>query len=135
MGAETPEDLLERHTVGPAEVLSVRVAEVYSADTIQRLAQQVREAFADAAVSVFVLDLSGVRFLTSGALGMFIHLRSQLVEQQRTFVLAGAEGEVARTLACTRLAEIMPVYDSVETAVRGACPQPDAGANAADETA
>jgi len=118
MGGEAPEDLLERHTVGRVEILTVRVAEVYAADTIQRLAHEVREAFRDAAVSTFVLDLSGVRFLTSGALGMFIHLRLQLADQQRAFVLAGATGEVARTLACTRLAEIMPLYESVESAVR-----------------
>ncbi|MFO8014283.1 MAG: STAS domain-containing protein [Phycisphaerae bacterium] len=126
-------DLLERHTVGPAVVLTVRPAEVYGADTIQRLAQEIRNAFRTAEVSTFVLDLANVRFLTSGALGMFIHLRSQLADQHRLFVLAGAEGEVARTLACTRLAEVMPVYESVEAAVRGACHRPDAAAEDADE--
>lgn len=56
---------------------------------------------------------------------MFIHLRSQLAEQQRRFVLAGARGEVARTLACTRLAEIMPLYESVDGAVRSARRRPE----------
>jgi len=135
MGGEAPEDLLERHTIGPVEVLTVRVAEVYAADTIQRLGHQVRQAFRDAAVSTFVLDLSGVRFLTSGALGMFIHLRSQLADQQRAFVLAGATGEVARTLACTRLVEIMPVYESVESAVRNVGRPPGSPAGQTDEPA
>ena len=135
MGGEAPEDLLERHTVGRVEILTVRVAEVYAADTIQRLGHQVREAFRDADVSTFVLDLSGVRFLTSGALGMFIHLRSQLAEQQRAFVLAGATGEVARTLACTRLVEIMPVYESVESAVRNVGRPPGSATERTDEPA
>jgi anti-anti-sigma factor len=127
------DDLLERHTVGPAVVLTVRPAEVYAADTIQGVAREVREAFRDARAAAFVLDLSNVTFLTSGALGMFIHLRSQLAGQSRAFVLAGARGEVARTLACTRLAEIMPVYESVEAAVRNACPRPGGPATDAGE--
>jgi anti-anti-sigma factor len=120
MGGEAG-DLLERHTVGPAVVLTVCAAEVYGADTIQRLAHEIRGAFRNAQASTFVLDLAGVRFLTSGALGMFIHLHAQLADQNRVFVLAGAEGEVARTLACTRLAEIVPVYANVESAVRNVC--------------
>jgi len=118
MSGEAPDDLLERHTVGPAVILTLRVLEIYDADTIQRLAHQVRETFRDSGAATVVLDLSGVRFLTSGALGMFIHLRSQLADQHRVFALAGAKGEVARTLASTRLAEIMPVCESVSSAVR-----------------
>ncbi len=133
MGGDNPGDLVERHTVGPAVVLTVRPAEVYAADAIQGIAQQVREAFRDARVATFVLDLSNVTFLTSGALGMFIHLRSQLADQSREFVLAGARGEVARTLACTRLAEIMPVYETVEAAVRRVCSRADEPAGDAAE--
>ena len=133
MGGDTPGDLVERHSVGSAVVLTVRPAEVYAADTIQGIAEQVREAFRDAQAVTFVLDLSDVTFLTSGALGMFIHLRSQLADQSRTFLLAGARGEVARTLACTRLAEIMPVYETVEAAVRNACPRGDTQAGGAAE--
>ncbi len=118
MGNEAPSDLIERHTVGGVEVLAVRVAEVVAAETVQPLGQQIRKAFRESAAAAFVLDLSGVRFLTSGALGLIIHLRSQLLDQSRELVLAGGAGEVARTLSCTRLAEIMPVYESTETALR-----------------
>jgi len=126
MGNETPSDLIERHAVGHVEVLTVRVAEVVAAETIQPLAQQIRIAFRTSSATTFILDLSGVRFLTSGALGMIIHLRSQLLDQARELILAGGAGEVARTLTCTRLAEIMPVYESVESAIRSARRAPDA---------
>jgi len=111
-------DVVERHRQGRVEILAVRVAEIYQADVIHRIGHAVRQAFSDAEAASFVLDLSEVAFLTSGALGMIIHLRSQLVEQGRGLALAGAGGDVARVIACTRLAEIMPVYPSVEAAVR-----------------
>lgn len=116
---------VERRRQGGIEVLTVRVAEIYQADVIHRIGQAVRQAFSSADASAFVLDLSDVTFLTSGALGMIIHLRSQLLEQGRDLAIAGAGGEVARVLACTRLAEIMPVYPTVEAAVRElGCPGP-----------
>jgi len=118
-------DVLERHRQGRVEVLAVRVAEVYEADAIHRIGHAVRQAFADAGVSAFVLDLSDVTFLTSGALGLIIHLHSQLLEQGRALAIAGAGGDVARVIACTRLAEVMPVYPTVEAAVRElGCPEP-----------
>jgi len=118
MAAPTPRRLVEHHRLGTVEVLTVRAAEVVDAETIQRLGREVRQAFAEAEATAFVLDLSEVRFLTSGALGLIIHLRAQLMEQGRRFALAGADGEVARVLACTRLSEIVPVYPSAEVAAK-----------------
>jgi anti-anti-sigma factor len=118
MDYEPSDALVERHALGHVEILTVRAAEVYEAQAIQGIAREVRAAFRDSAVTAFILDLGPVRFLTSGALGMLIHLRSQLAEQGRTLALAGAAGEVARVLACTRLSEVMPVFETVEAAVR-----------------
>ena len=111
-------DVLERHRQGYVEVLAIRVAEIYQAEVIHRIGQAARQAFTDADVSAFVFDLSDVTFLTSGALGLLIHLRSQLQDQGRVLAIAGATGDVARVIACTRLAEVMPMYPSVEAAVR-----------------
>jgi len=120
MAAPRSRRLVERHRLGRVEVLTVRAAEVVDAEAIQRLGREVRQAF--------VLDLSEVRFLTSAALGLIIHLRAQLMEQGRRFALAGADGEVARVLACTRLPEIVPVYPSVEAAAKDLRCPPGGGA-------
>jgi len=127
MGNGASGGLVEPHAAGHVLILEVRVATIVAADTIQPLAQALRVACSRSRATAVVLDLSGVRFLTSGALGMLIHLRSQLAGQDRRMALAGASGDVARVLAQTRLAEIVPVYESVATAVRDLRCPPEGG--------
>jgi anti-anti-sigma factor len=97
-------------------VLAVHVPEISQAEMIERLGRDLRLALDAAEASAFVLDLSEVRFLTSAALGMILNLRAHLAERDLRLALAAATGEVARTLACARLAEIMPVCATVQEA-------------------
>ncbi|MBE3069232.1 MAG: STAS domain-containing protein [Planctomycetes bacterium] len=122
-----PRPLIERRPRGGADVLVVGVAEIYEADITERLGRHVRRAIEASDAGAFVLDLSAVRFLTSGALGLLINLRAQLAERGYAFALAGATGEVAYILDCTRLAEVMPVYATVEQALRGLGVPPGCG--------
>jgi len=114
----TPDAVLAREQRDHVEVLTVRQAEVVQAETIERLGHAIRQAIDASDATCFVLDLSAVRFMTSGALGLLIHLHAQLTERDRAFVVAGAAGEVASALARVRLAEVMPVHATVEEAVR-----------------
>jgi len=123
MGNGASDGLVERQTLGHVLVLTVRVKEVVAAEVIEPLAQALRRALRESQATDVILDLSGVQFLTSGALGMLIHLQSQLQDQDRDMMLAGATGDAARVLAHGRLSEIMPIYESVEAAVRDVrCP-------------
>ena len=124
----TPDARLDREQRGHVEILKVLEAEIVEAETIERLGQRIRQAVHGSDATCFVLDLSAVRFMTSGALGLIIHLRAQLRDRDRAFVLAGATENVARVLQCARLAEVMPVYRTVEEAVRGHMCPPPAGA-------
>jgi len=111
--------LVDRTTHGTVEVLALRAAEVYRADTIAKLGHELRRLFDGVgAATVFVLDLSDVEFLSSAALGLIINVWSHLVGRGCRFALAGAKGEVAQVLACTRLSEIMTVFPTVEEAVK-----------------
>ncbi len=98
-------------------VLAVHAAEISSAETIERLGHELRQALEVADVSAFVLDLSGVNFLTSAALGMILNIRAHLADRDCRLALAAASGEVARVLACARLAEVLPVCPTVQEAV------------------
>jgi len=98
-------------------VLAVHATEISSAETIERLGRELRHALEAADVSAFVLDLSDVRFLTSAALGMILNIRAHLADRDCRLALAAASGEVARVLACARLAEVMPVCQTVPEAV------------------
>jgi len=115
--------MLDREQRGHVEILTVRQAEVVHAETIERLGHTIRQAIDQSDATCFVLDLSAVRFMTSGALGLIIHLNAQLAERDRAFVLAAAADDVASTLERACLAEVLPVYATVEEAVRDrACP-------------
>jgi anti-anti-sigma factor len=100
-------------------VLSVRAAEVYQAEMIEQLGHDLRRAIEDAHdASRFVLDLSGVQFLTSGALGLVINLHSHLKGRGYPFAVAGATGEVAGVFERSHLATIMPLAATVADALK-----------------
>ena len=122
-----PEVLLERQPHGPVEVLAIRRAEVIQAETIEQLGREIRQAVDASDAAGFVLDLARVRFMTSGALGLIIHLRAQLAERGRRLVMAGATGDVAHVLECTRLAKVIPIYTTADEAVRDIGCGPAAG--------
>lgn len=117
MTRQDAEGLVSRHRHGRTEVLTVHPAELYQAQTIEALARDLRRAVEAAGASQFVLDLSAVRFMTSAAVGLLINMRAHLADRGYVFALAGATGEVAHVLECTRLASVMPVYPTLDAAL------------------
>jgi anti-anti-sigma factor len=115
MGERAAKGLLDLADHGHVRVMRVRAPEVYRADIIERLGQEVRRAIeAAGAEGSFVLDLSDVLFLTSAAVGLVTNIRAHLEARGYPFAVAGARGEVARVIETIRLAEIMPVFPTVE---------------------
>jgi len=118
MGDRAAGPLLDHYARAGAEVLVIREAELYRADTIEQLGHELHRVIDASRAARFVLDLGPVRFLTSGALGLIINTRAHLVKRGFTLALAGATGEVAQVLEHARLAEVMPVYPTVEEALK-----------------
>jgi anti-anti-sigma factor len=105
---------LEGHTL----VLSLHVAEVYQAETIERLGQELRQGIDGTPQATrFVLDLSAVAFLTSAALGLIINLNAHLVSRGYRLAVAGSTGEVAEVFKHSRLGGIMPIVPTVAEAL------------------
>lgn len=109
--------LVTREPHGQVEVLSVHLAEIDQADTIEDLGRQIRRSIEASDASLFVLDLSGVRFLTSAAIGLLINLNERLAARDLTFALAGLKGDVAGMIENSRLDQLIPVYPSAKDAV------------------
>jgi anti-anti-sigma factor len=109
--------LLETRTEGPVAVLAVATDSIADADTMQRLGHDLRQAILSAGASAYVLDLSAVRFLTSGALGLIINIHAHLKAAGDAFALAGLTGEVADIITTMRLGEVIPIYPLVDGAV------------------
>ena len=117
MPAGRPSLVSSRRERGAVEVLTVHADDVTEADLIGCLGVDLRRAIDAGAADAFVLDLSGVRFLTSAALGMFINIHAHLADRGCRLALAGATGNVARVLKQARLEELMPVCPTVPDAV------------------
>lgn len=65
-----------------------------------------------------VLDLAGVAFVTSGALGKLITLHRRLHRRDGMLVLCGAEGDLAEMLRTSRLADYFNVAPDIDGAIK-----------------
>jgi len=117
MPAGRPSLVSSRRERGAVEVLTVHADDVTEADLIGHLGADLRCAIDAGGADAFVLDLSGVRFLTSAALGMLINIHAHLADRGCRVALAGAAGNVARVLKHARLEELLPVCPTVGEAI------------------
>ena len=92
--------------------------------TLPPIHQQLLTVAARAARAV-VLDLEGVTFLESTAIGTFVGMHRRLREQGKRFALTNVMGRVAHTLQIAALHKIMPVV-VVDTPERPWEQQPNA---------
>jgi anti-sigma B factor antagonist len=63
-----------------------------------------------------VVDLSGVSFLDSSALGALVAAHRAQTEAGGTLKIAAPRAHVLKVFRITRLSEVIPVFDSVEAA-------------------
>jgi anti-anti-sigma factor len=99
-------------------VLAVLPAEVYQADTVERLGHDLRGAIEAAPEAAgCIVDLSGVTFLSSAALGLVINLNAQMNGRGLKFALAGAAGEVAEVFKRSRLEKAITMFATVAEAL------------------
>ena len=118
MSERTVKPLLECRDDGRIRVISIRLPEVYRAETLEQLGHHIRQAIeAAGAGASFVLDLSDVRFLTSAAVGLVTNIWAHLEPRGYPFAVAGLEGDVARVIETVRLSDVMPVFPTVEEAL------------------
>ncbi|HET7736845.1 MAG TPA: STAS domain-containing protein [Nocardioidaceae bacterium] len=64
-----------------------------------------------------VLDVTGVTFMDSTALGVILGARNQAAEKDKTLALVGASDAVARLLHITQIDRVIPTFSDVESAI------------------
>ncbi|WP_283133252.1 STAS domain-containing protein [Rhizohabitans arisaemae] len=67
--------------------------------------------------TLIILEISGVTFMDSRALGVILHYWKQLAALDGRLALAGARYRSTKVLWVTGLIERLPVYDDVESAL------------------
>jgi len=79
------------------------------------ISEQLARLQADGSI-VIVVDLSGVSFLDSSALGALVAAHRALTEAGGSLKLAAQREHVQKVFRITRLAEVIPLFDSVDDA-------------------
>ncbi|TCR26340.1 STAS domain-containing protein [Streptomyces sp. BK205] len=65
-------------------------------------------------VPLLILDLTGVDFCDSSALGAFVDIHRRRSDAGRRFALTGLQSEVRRILELTQLTSVLPVHATVK---------------------
>ncbi len=85
--------------------------------SLAALAEAVDEACRESAPRV-VLDLAGVTYVDSAALGEIVAARRRILAAGGAFALARPRGKVRDLLELTRLGDLVAVRESLENAAR-----------------
>jgi anti-anti-sigma factor len=114
-----------RVLAGPAEVslaarpghgcTIVQVSGALHLATSPQLRTCVQQAI-DGGASIIVLDLAGVRFVDSSALGAIVRIYKELHRRAGRLCLAAVRPSVLRVFQLTSVDRLVRIYDSVEAA-------------------
>ena len=107
---------LSTRTDGNAVVVRVEVARLVYA-TLDSFVGQV-EAHLESDRPAVILDLSPVNYLDSAAIGCLMDLYRRAAANRGRIALSGVMERVGRMLRMTGAHEFIPIYESVEEAVR-----------------
>ncbi|NUR88468.1 MAG: STAS domain-containing protein [Nonomuraea sp.] len=106
----TPALSLSETTVDGLSV--VRVEGVLDATTREQFAEYLASAGPE-----LVLDLAGVTFMDSRALGLIVHHWQTSLADQRRFALIGVDYARSKVMWITGLADRLPLYDTLDDAI------------------
>ncbi|MEU9885887.1 STAS domain-containing protein [Sphaerisporangium sp. NPDC051011] len=94
----------------------VRVGGILDATTRRRFTDRLAEITGDHG-SDLVLDLAGVTFMDSRALGLIVHHWQRTMAAQGHFALVGVQYSNSKVMWVTGLAQRLPLYDTLEEAL------------------
>ncbi len=104
--------------VGGAVIVRFEVSTMLDAASIRDVAGDLYALVDQHAMSDLVLDLAGVRFLSSQALGMLVNLQRKIRAAGGHLVLTGANENIARMFRITRLDCLFTFYEQPQQALQ-----------------
>lgn len=109
---------LGREDFGDVTVLRVKVPTLPGNETTEALFRQAASVVEDAGRTRLVLNLDGVVFLASAALGQLVTLMRQVRSAGGRLVLCKVIRNIEELLQVTHLADILLVYGDEQEALR-----------------
>lgn len=102
---------------GSVGVARVTIGEIAHPDQLDHLGREFKSYVAETDFSAYVIDLSGLSYLTSAAIGMLLNARAHLSAEGKRFAVVARTAMVAETLAHPHLEKIFAVCTNVDDAV------------------
>ncbi|MFO0927147.1 MAG: STAS domain-containing protein [Gemmataceae bacterium] len=116
--AAAGDDGLEWEDVGDVTVVRVKMAMLWGDPATDTLFTSLHRLIDDPARHKFALDVGGIQYFASAALGKLVALHRKAQAAQARLVLVNVTGPVARILQVTHLDELMLTYASEREAIR-----------------
>ncbi|HEY6932041.1 MAG TPA: STAS domain-containing protein [Marmoricola sp.] len=95
----------------------LRVEGEIDISTAESLRAHLAEALDAEPAAPVICDLAAVAFLDSVGIGVLVAACDQAATSGRAFCVAGARGQVRRTLELVRLVELLPCFSTVSEAL------------------
>jgi anti-sigma B factor antagonist len=118
MSQPTAGPVLEREDFGDVTVLRMRVATLMADDATESLFEQAYAVIDSAGRSRLVLNLDGVGFLASIALGKLVRLMQKTRAAGGRLVLCKVSRNLEDVLRVTHLADILVTYTDEQEAIQ-----------------
>jgi len=118
MSEKQSKSALERQDLGDVTVLRVRVSMLRGDETTEALFQEAFALVAEAGRSKLVLNLDGVVFLASVALGKLALLTRKTRAAGGRLVLCRVARTMEEVLRMAHLTDLLPLYGDEQEAVR-----------------
>jgi len=91
-----PDEYFQLTEVGAANVLSLRLPESMDSNEFDRINEQVLEIFEAHDKSYWVLDVTGLNYMGSSVLGLFVNMRQRVMKAQGQLILCGLSPQLLR---------------------------------------
>ena len=92
----------------------IEVGDTLDTSNAQEFKEWVREKFINRGFKTVILDFSGVKYIDSYALGVFVALQKSLAEKDGQLVIVSPNDSIRKILEVTYLDKIIKVADSLK---------------------
>lgn len=107
---------LEREDDGPLTIVRFRTKKLDISDTTRQIFEQIYSLVDDADRTRMIVDLSGVDFLSSLALGKLVMLNRKIQAGGGRLALCGIGEHTRDVLEVTHLSRVFNIYDTIDDA-------------------
>jgi len=111
------ESLLILESRGQIGIAQVAIPEILHPEELDRVSRQFKQYVASTDFRGYVLDLSGLSYFTSAAIGMLMNVHAHLAAEGRRFAMVARADMVIETLQHTHLEKVFPIRTDIEAAV------------------